>query len=100
MEENNRLTSDAIAAKEAGMSYGQWKALHPNTEHITAMDDDKYVPCPNCGKPFIQKRNQKYCGAFCQQQYYYRANNEKYRLKQKKIREKRKLKKEHGHGNQ
>lgn len=32
----DNLTRDAIAAQKAGMSYGKYKALHPNTR-----DDDE-----------------------------------------------------------
>lgn len=28
----DNLTRDAIAAERAGMSYGKWKAMHPNTK--------------------------------------------------------------------
>lgn len=28
----DNLTRDVLAAERAGMSYGQWKALHPNTK--------------------------------------------------------------------
>ena len=71
----DRLTRDAIAAQNAGMSYGKYTALHPHTP-----DEDDEVEgleqittgmvlatCLHCGQPFEKKRNnnKKYCCADC-----------------------------------
>jgi endogenous inhibitor of DNA gyrase (YacG/DUF329 family) len=76
----DRLTRDAIAAQEAGMSYGQYKALHPHTpeeddeEEITgplpvaACPGKRVVICKQCGKPFAvgaQQSNKLYCSDEC-----------------------------------
>lgn len=53
----DRLTRDAIAAQEAGMSYGQYKALHPHTpdedeEPTPEEDADEIIkPAPIALRP-------------------------------------------------
>lgn len=83
----DRLTRDAIAAQEAVMSYGQWKALHPHTpdeDEEPETDEDagkikKPAPivlrpgqrlgtCAHCGQPFAmraQQTNKRYCSDDC-----------------------------------
>ena len=59
----DRLTRDAIAAQQAGMSYGQWKAMHPHTpdeddEGGVAIEPDSVVAiCEFCGDRFIKRKN-------------------------------------------
>lgn len=73
----DRLTRDAIAAEQAGMSYGKYKALHPHTPDEgeedqepprPKVDPDKYERvCETCGKTFYltTKVRQKYCSDYC-----------------------------------
>jgi hypothetical protein len=84
----DRLTRDAIAAQEAGMSYGQWKALHPHTpdeddENEQELDPDKEVAvCEHCGQRFIKSKRQttrRFCGADCQKNYNSKKRREKAR---------------------
>lgn len=81
----DRLTRDAIAAQEAGMSYGKWKAQHPHTpdeddEEQEIIPDAVVANCEYCGEKFIQTRKTKrFCGATCQNRY----NHEK-RQREKK----------------
>ena len=66
----DRLTMDSIAAQRARMTYGKWKALHPHTEVVVALDADAKL-CKICGKPFGLRvkgaggRNQIYCSPEC-----------------------------------
>lgn len=87
----DRLTRDAIAAQEAGMSYGQYKALHPHTpdeddEKDREIDPDSVVAvCEFCGDRFIKRKNQtakRFCGATCQNRYNHHKNMEKKRQAQ------------------
>lgn len=91
-EHLDRLTRDAIAAEQAGMSYGNWKALHPHTpedeprpakrdpsEECRNRANKKKTlhryhnkppkvtekPCGYCGKVFPSVRGAKYCCAEC-----------------------------------
>lgn len=71
----DRLTRDAIAAEQAGMSYGAWKALHPHTPgdddqgELIVEDAGKVLkPCAWCGKLFAvgkQQTNKLYCSDTC-----------------------------------
>ena len=62
----NRLTLDAIAAREAGMSYGQWMAMMQGKERPEP--ELKPDPTPNgaracviCGRLFYSKRRNQIC---------------------------------------
>lgn len=87
----DRLTRDAIAAQEAGMSYGQWKALHPHTpneddEEELVMEPDSVVAvCEFCGDRFIKQKNnttKKFCCITCQNRYNHHKRMEKRRQEQ------------------
>ena len=84
----DRLTRDAIAAQEAGMSYGQWKALHPHTpdeddEKGQDLDPDSVVAtCEHCGERFVKfkwQTTRRFCGAECQKNYNSKKRREKAR---------------------
>lgn len=84
----DRLTRDAIAAQEAGMSYGKYKALHPHTpeeddEETETEDgarkkrsplpfvfdtDENIRTCAQCGQSFAvdpRRPAKKYCSQKC-----------------------------------
>lgn len=63
----DNLARNAMLARKAGMSYGQWKALQPNTREEREPIQKGRV-CLHCGKIFIPKtnNNQKYCEFYCQ----------------------------------
>ena len=63
------LALEAVAAKEANMSYGMWKALGGKIEpgeNIPLPKNWQY--CKRCGKAFKPKRGvrQLYCNPDCQ----------------------------------
>lgn len=66
----DKLAQDAAAALAAGMSYGQWKALHPQTASVELQTDevpDGWKMCKYCGKYFRPvKGGQRYCDIQCQ----------------------------------
>lgn len=69
-KEMDQLTKDSIAAQKAGMSYGQWKALHPNTGEApkpVEVDIERIRTCVICGKQFVVGvgKSKKYCGVEC-----------------------------------
>lgn len=85
----DRLARNAMLAKQAGMSYGKWKAMQETIQikKKESPEEDMKV-CPYCGKKFKPKsKKQKYCDITCQQQHWYENNKE--RLNER-IREKRK----------
>lgn len=68
----DNLTKDVLAAEKAGMSYGQWKALHPKTKSQgkkskLKMDEAKvYRNCRICGRKFaLEYHNQRNCSEAC-----------------------------------
>ena len=63
----DNLARDAMLAKQAGMSYGQWKAMQPKQEKNPDEIPDGWLVCAYCGKPFKPKtkRPMKYCEAYC-----------------------------------
>lgn len=76
----DRLSLDAAAAIKAGMSYGNYKALHPHTDG-TMPDFRRKVTlstCPYCGTLF-EKTNKKqiYCNAGCGLQRGFERNRAK-----------------------
>lgn len=64
----DNLAKDAMSARKAGMTYGQWKALHPNTMKGERIPSAIEFVCQHCGKTFVAKTRQKrkFCDFYCQ----------------------------------
>lgn len=82
----DRLTRDAIAAQEAGMSYGQYKALHPHTPDEDDEKEPQITPgaeiaiCEYCGEKFVKTmKTKKFCSSTCQGRYNTKKKAEKNR---------------------
>ena len=62
----DRLSRNALRAREAGMTYGKWKALQPVEQKQEVVEEDLPL-CEWCGTPFkpTSKRPQKYCNYVC-----------------------------------
>lgn len=85
----DNLSLDAMDAVNAGMSYGQYKAMHPRTkdanEHRLAKNPQKAattleVICKHCGEKFITTNSKMvYCGANCQHEESLQQHNERKR---------------------
>ena len=84
----DRLPRDSMAAEAAGMSYGNYKALHPHTP-----EEDKPAPpkenkppriCRNCGKeiPADAQKKKIYCDANCQYEYNHRKTKDRKKAKE------------------
>lgn len=84
----DRLARNAMLARQAGMSYGKWKALQPIVPiKPKVVDESKLKTCQYCGVKFeSDKPSRKYCGANCQMQ----ANIEKAKLRAKQKRKEQK----------
>ena len=84
----DNLARNAMLAKQAGMSYGQWKALQPRVDPAKPKKSEWERVCPWCGKTFIKKdhRTQTYCEFFCREE----AQKERDRQRKKAEYEKRK----------
>lgn len=59
----DNTSRDAAAAKKAGMSYGKWKILHPETAPKKSEKKPMYHRvCPECGDEFdTDKWDKLYC---------------------------------------
>ena len=81
----DNLAREAMMAKQAGMSYGRWKAMHYNPTKaapVNAEEKSEYeVKCLNCGRDIMlyNKRKRLYCDSYCGEQYRTRQRHEKRR---------------------
>ena len=91
----DNLARDSSMAVAAGMSYGKWKALHPNTAGIVPEKpkQTKSKPvrlCRWCGNEIPETANahRRFCCAACAYEGKLRAANERYRaMKSRKEKE-------------
>jgi uncharacterized paraquat-inducible protein A len=67
----DNLARNAMLAKQAGMSYGQWKALQAPVK-IEKKAQDGWKVCEYCGKAFkhTAQGRKKYCEPYCQKMAY------------------------------
>jgi hypothetical protein len=65
----DNLARDAMLARQAGLSYGQWKAMQEPVKPVKEKIPEGWYVCRYCGKPFKPrvKRTQKYCEWICMQ---------------------------------
>ena len=68
----DRLAMNAMLARQAGMSYGKWKAMQKPVEVQKKAIPDGWQVCEWCGKPFKPKtkKKQMYCEIGCQKEAY------------------------------
>lgn len=78
----DNLARNAMLAKQAGMSYGKWKAMQPPVKPPERKKSQYERVCAYCGKTFVKKSNHKqiYC------EYYCRNEAQKERDRQRKAR--------------
>ena len=70
-KQTDSLARDVMLAKQAGMSYGQWKALQPIIPIAKREIPDGWRRCEWCGKPFKPVRGGKrFCEASCRTEAY------------------------------
>ena len=98
-KEMDKLAQDAASARAAGMSYGQWKALHPKTDVAESQDEEipyGWKMCKYCGKYFRPaKGGQLYCDIQCQRETQRIKDREyKRKLAEKKRAEERNMRNE------
>lgn len=85
----DNLARNAMLAKQAGMSYGKWKAMQQPVQIHKPQDlQPGWGRCAECGKPFKKyNKKQQYCEVGCQKQAYDRKNKERKAEYMKKWRE-------------
>ena len=85
----DNLARNAMLAKQAGLSYGKWKALQPIAPIVKKKEIPAgWKPCEYCGEAFKPKRGQRFCQVHCRQQAY--AQREDVRAKKASYMRKRK----------
>lgn len=63
----DNLARNAMLAREAGMSYGKWKAMQVPVEVKKPGPDPNTITCPECGAAFVKDSpKRKYCSYRCQ----------------------------------
>lgn len=68
----DNLEKDVISAFRCGMSYGNYKAIHPITK-TGEESEPRYSKCKECGKLFYKSRKSKvFCSDYCRDRYGYR----------------------------
>lgn len=65
----DNLARNAMLARQAGMSYGKWKALQPVVVPVKKEIPEGMKECPHCGKAFKGRKNQRFCNPECTAQY-------------------------------
>lgn len=80
----DNTSRDAKAARAAGMSYGKWKILHPETAPKKVEKKKLYHRvCPGCATKFDTDRADKvYCNPDCARLYNYRKYHARKRAEQ------------------
>ena len=79
----DNLARNAMLARQAGMSYGKWKALQPRVDPAKKEVKSEWERvCPVRGETFIRKdnRTQTYCNMYCKEE----AWKERYRQRKRK----------------
>jgi predicted nucleic acid-binding Zn ribbon protein len=77
----DNLARNAMLARQAGMSYGKWKALQHRAEPAKKETKSEWERvCPYCGETFIKmnRRRKIFCSDYC------RIEVEKERTRQRK----------------
>jgi hypothetical protein len=65
----DNLAREAMLAKEAGVSYGQWKALQKPKQVLRKIPEG-WIACEHCGKYFKPRANQRFCDIGCRAEAY------------------------------
>lgn len=66
----DNVVREAMLAKEAGMSYGQWKAMQPKQEKQPNTIPEGYASCEYCGKLFKKSHGKRFCDIGCRTDAY------------------------------
>lgn len=79
-KEMDQLTLDCIAARQAGMTYGKYKAMrYTPTEAPKAKKDEQEPLCAVCGKVIMDyRKNKKYCCPRCYEEAMQAKARERY----------------------
>lgn len=88
----DNLSVNAMLAKQAGMSYGQWMAVRPFAPVCKKETPKDWKPCKFCGKAFKPKKGKQYCDIECRRKAYAEKQSAIMREYMCKYRERKKAK--------
>ena len=81
----DKLAREAMLARKARMSYGQWKALQPIVPKKKDVIPEGWRKCKGCGKAFKpNKGNQLFCEIGCRSEHFNEKHRESRRAGNKK----------------
>lgn len=93
----DELSKDAMLARQAGLTYGKWRALQWEEEcekNPKAKDGKKeqipegWAKCVQCGKLFKKQTTKRYCDIYCRRTANYAQESakaaERYRRKKER----------------
>lgn len=87
----DRLAMNAMLARQAGMSYGKWKAMQEPVQIVKPDCPEGWVKCEYCGKPFKKFGGKKrFCDIYCRERAYYEKGKVIKREYTRKYRERKK----------
>ena len=66
----DRLARNAMLARQAGMSYGKWKAMQQPVKVENKPVPEGWRKCEYCGKPFKKKSGKRFCDVYCREKAY------------------------------
>lgn len=64
----DKLTKSAIAARRAGLTYGQYMAMQP--PYVKPEVPDGWKRCEYCGKGFKPVQGKRFCDVECRERAY------------------------------
>lgn len=91
----DNLAMNAMLAKEAGMSYGQWKALQPVVK-LEKTIPEGWEPCEYCGKLFKKSKGKRFCEIGCRTAAYRQKANAQCADYYRRVRKARRKEKQDG----
>ena len=84
------LARNAMLARQAGMTYGQWKSMQKPVKIVKKIPEG-WKRCKGCDVVFKPRNSkQRYCDIICRDTHWRETNKEKIRMKSKILRERRK----------
>lgn len=72
----DNLARNAMLAKQAGMSYGQWKAMQQPVKPQKKPIPDGWKACECCGNGFKPKQGKRFCDIECRRTAYAEKDRE------------------------
>lgn len=84
----DRLARNAMLARQAGMSYGKWKAMQQPVKIVKPEVPEGWRKCKHCGEPFPGKQGKRFCSDECRREAYREKENAIKREYQRKCRAK------------